>query len=358
MLRGIAALLVAIGHFGEWGAIRLEETFSFCVPFFFMLSGYVLAHAYGDAIAKRALDFRGFVALRVARLYPLHIVTFLAVVAFYASMEVSRLFVTLPVSDAVGLHANLLKLIETMTLTHFLLGQGVSFNTPSWSISIEFWCSFYVFVLCSTRLSRLLKLLGAFAGFAALAAVQVKGGLYGADRYWFGAINTTYLIGVGCFAIGWGLKEIRNKTERIVCRLPRFFYWGLAFATFSFMIFTSDAKIFDSAIYLSFAIMIAGLSGSEVRGEKIKWVMKRAGDLSYGIYLWHMPLTLAIAAVAHIFEKLAGLNLLHTVILDLIYIPALLLIASFSYRLIELPAKVKMRKFLSGTLRSTAVLAK
>jgi peptidoglycan/LPS O-acetylase OafA/YrhL len=347
LLRGMAALLVAIGHFGEWGGVRFEETFAFCVPFFFMLSGYVITHAYGDAIAKSGLNIFEFSSLRLARLYPLHAITFLAVVLFYMCIEIARKFIVLPISETVGLHANFLQFVETVTLTHFLLGQSVSFNTPSWSISIEFWCGFYIYLLCSPTVSKHWKIAFAWIGLLLLILIQYQGGLYGADRLFLGVIDTTYLIGIGCFSIGWLIHDNKKCLSNALKIFPACLFWLIAFVTAAFMVLCPNAKNYDSAIYLSFALTISGLSqGRFSYSGYASLVMKKAGDISYGIYLWHIPLMLIIVAFARLTEKLTGIYVVHTIVLEVIFILTLLLLASVSYRYLELPAKYAMKKTL------------
>ncbi|MGW4384671.1 acyltransferase family protein, partial [Kitasatospora sp. NPDC004531] len=76
-LRGIAALLVAVHHFGllswySWGP-AFEEKFDlgiFAVMLFFLVSGYIV-----PASLERRGDVRGFWVGRVFRIYPLVIVT-------------------------------------------------------------------------------------------------------------------------------------------------------------------------------------------------------------------------------------------------------------------------------------------
>jgi peptidoglycan/LPS O-acetylase OafA/YrhL len=88
-MRGVAALPVAFFHL-RYGVIGVPlfdlYIFSFrfgnrgylWVDFFFILSGFILAYRYGDACRK--LDLRGyrhFVWQRVARIWPLNVVTVL-----------------------------------------------------------------------------------------------------------------------------------------------------------------------------------------------------------------------------------------------------------------------------------------
>jgi peptidoglycan/LPS O-acetylase OafA/YrhL len=70
-LRAIAALCVVLFHLRLWWFhIPLFDHAYLAVDFFFCLSGFVLAHAYGSAL-RGPMSLRTFSALRTARLYPL-----------------------------------------------------------------------------------------------------------------------------------------------------------------------------------------------------------------------------------------------------------------------------------------------
>lgn len=73
-LRFVAAILVVLAHFhytfwpaNIWGPF---EDFSPMVSFFFMLSGFLLAHAYGPMNLAQS---GRFIALRLARIWPMHL---------------------------------------------------------------------------------------------------------------------------------------------------------------------------------------------------------------------------------------------------------------------------------------------
>jgi peptidoglycan/LPS O-acetylase OafA/YrhL len=78
--RGICALLVTLFHFpaAGWlatnGFIRGSYLF---VDFFFVLSGFVIAHAYGERLGD-GTSFRKFMVTRFGRLFPLHAFMLLA----------------------------------------------------------------------------------------------------------------------------------------------------------------------------------------------------------------------------------------------------------------------------------------
>ncbi len=72
-IRGVAAIVVVIGHLPK---IWIAENFShfyLAVDLFFMLSGFVIAFAYEEKL-KSGLSARRFMLIRYIRLYPLYIV--------------------------------------------------------------------------------------------------------------------------------------------------------------------------------------------------------------------------------------------------------------------------------------------
>ena len=90
-LRGLAALLVAIYHFGVWHhkefdypplwnwAPILYTHGWIMVDLFFCLSGFIFFWKYSKAIYEKSINFYKFIFLRFTRLYPLHLTTLIIV---------------------------------------------------------------------------------------------------------------------------------------------------------------------------------------------------------------------------------------------------------------------------------------
>src|SRR5690606_39116617 len=85
-LRGISAVAVAFFHlplaFHLFGSPLVREAYIF-VDFFFVLSGFVIAHAYGARLTGGA-ELGDFLVRRIGRLWPLHLATLGALVALEA----------------------------------------------------------------------------------------------------------------------------------------------------------------------------------------------------------------------------------------------------------------------------------
>ncbi len=145
-LRGVAALLVSLCHFAPYGGYTMPSaTGGLCVGFFFILSAFVLCHAYESQINIKKLSFKTYLGFRVARLFPLHFLTFFIVLLYWALVSLA-IFYGIPLNTTNDW--NPLKIVENLTMTHLLITGENSYNSPAWSISVEFWCSLYVFALC------------------------------------------------------------------------------------------------------------------------------------------------------------------------------------------------------------------
>ena len=138
--RGIAALGVVMHHIaGDHGVVSMEwhGALGMCVDFFFVLSGFVIAGAYGERLAG-GYPVRSFLWLRLGRIYPMHVVVLLIYIAvelvlailgwthggrpsFTGTREPSAILPTL-------------LLVQAFTMP----GQD-SWNIQSWSISVELW---------------------------------------------------------------------------------------------------------------------------------------------------------------------------------------------------------------------------
>src|SRR5258708_30521415 len=95
----------------------------FAVDFFFILSGFVLSHA----LICRPVPAAEFAWARLARLYPLHLVTLAWLVCLLAGMLANP-----PSHLLASLGLNLVLLQGAWGL------DAKAWNFPSWSISVEF----------------------------------------------------------------------------------------------------------------------------------------------------------------------------------------------------------------------------
>ena len=140
------------------------------VPAFFVLSGFVLAYNYTESF--RTLTLRGvgrFLGLRLARVYPVHLVTLLAVLAMVGVADRLGYRLTDAGYSAPDFARNLL-LVQTWKPDFQL-----TWNYPSWSVS-SVWFAYLLFpasVAVATRTLTTARRAAAFGLALLVASVAV-----------------------------------------------------------------------------------------------------------------------------------------------------------------------------------------
>jgi peptidoglycan/LPS O-acetylase OafA/YrhL len=154
-LRFWAAALIVAEHAGYLRMPLPALTYADGVSLFFVLSGFILAYAYPQLDDRRAV--RRFLVLRVARIWPAHVVTL-------------ALWIL-----AIGGTVFSLKFLANIAMVHAWIPLSpwyFSFNVPSWTISTEFF--FYLafpLLILGWRRNWWWKWLSAAAVLAGLIAI-------------------------------------------------------------------------------------------------------------------------------------------------------------------------------------------
>ncbi|MET0313935.1 MAG: acyltransferase, partial [Hansschlegelia sp.] len=176
--RGLAAVWIVVAHTlaavmqGYGGVPGPIEYTRVVVDFFFIQSGFVLAHIYDPAWRAGRFRYSEFLARRLTRLWPLHVATLLAVAALILA---GRLFGLTPgnTHDA-----------RSFAVTLFMLHSAwmtpdLAWNWPSWSVSAEWFAYLAIplFFLAADRVrsapARIAVGLGVFVAFAAVSELAL-----------------------------------------------------------------------------------------------------------------------------------------------------------------------------------------
>jgi len=301
--RGVCALAVVLYHLHVVGSVT-ELTFfanaDLFVEFFFVLSGFVITHAYGSV---RDLDFRTFFILRTFRLVPLH----LALLAVFVVFEFVKLlashkgfvFNKQPFTAEYSPSQILPNFLLIQAWTHFT--ENLSFNYPSWSISIEY----YMYLI--------------FAGVSIFYFAHRKFAWFGISLGAFlllynnsGVLTDFAYKGLSCFfagALAYSVFDAISKKLQpsfVVASVLEVLSLCLIVATLSADL--ADKAIVSSVLFCCVIVLYAfdaGIISSLLKTN----VFTVLGRLSYSIYLTHViilsGLTLAFLAM----EKKTGLPL-------------------------------------------------
>jgi peptidoglycan/LPS O-acetylase OafA/YrhL len=160
-IRGLAALWVALFHLqisdaGKWLHLSPVATHgAWGVDIFFILSGMILSLVYCPqmpaTISRRW--FGRFLVRRIAKIYPLHLLTLLATIGLVV-LAASRHYQF----HAINTEYTAWSAIANVFLLHaFGVTRQLSWNTASWSVSAE-WFAYLVLFVPMVRLLRRVSL--------------------------------------------------------------------------------------------------------------------------------------------------------------------------------------------------------
>lgn len=278
------------------------------VDLFFVISGYIFAHVYCDGALQKPGSRADFTVARIARLYPLHLLTLIAC---------GLLFWTDPANTGFSLLANL-----TM-LQGFLGPDTRGFNGPSWSISIEVVCyALFAFAAASGPRALRLTIFGAIA--VAIAQLVLTGKPGGP---WTGDALSRGLLG---FFFGQALWHWRDRLARAPAPLlAGVLVLGLWIDTGSW------SSLLPFSLLAWPAALLLALRLPVMESRPLLWL----GARSYAIYLVHEPVLRALKASQGLYAGPGwAVFLVHA-----LFAVAVLALADLSLRFLEDPARKAIR---------------
>lgn len=362
-LRGIAATSVLLFHAGVLSVLssnRLADGGYLFVDFFFVLSGFVITHSYKNRIQSWTGEnsYRSFVIARFARVYPLHFFLLVCVwLPYFLGKYALYVFADADIGHFLKINT-FETFVSNLFLTHSIgIHEHLSWNEPSWSISVEFYTylAFGILMLASVK----------HWVFAAISAVGLVG-------IW--TLNMDPIHGHGSlFAhADYGILRcfygfFAGVITYHAVQASKFKRWGTTAEVVVLGAVLAAVANLHSRGYVEaicvpiFMLAIAVFSAESGRVSAILKLrpFAWAGERSYSIYLNHM----IFVAVLHDF--LIYILKIEYVTVDMGYyqkdfldvpggslivlglIAAVLISSEFTYRYVEMPFNRKIKKWLA-----------
>lgn len=311
VLRAVAALLVLVYHvieIGRWtafpvtGPLLVVRAGWMGVDLFFVISGFVIGLSALNGHAREGSAFRApFARRRLARIVPLYALTALLFLLLVEPSLLVQPLRTLLVH--LGSHALFLHNLHPNT-------HG-SINGPNWSVALEM--QFYAAMMLATpwmsRRAPLRLLAGlVLAAWAWRAAVVgwVGPGVDNAHRL---HVFSSQLPGtLDAFGFGIALAML-TLAGRLVPAWRAFLLWSLAFAALfaaAMEVYWPRASYWDrpamitfwrTLLAAAFACLVAAAAAFPRPRALLLRPLRYLGEISYGIYLWHLPVLLTLVAI-------------------------------------------------------------
>lgn len=305
--RGICACLVALMHMPTAGYLSsvLGRNAFYYVDFFFVLSGFVIAHAYLERL--RIDNSLTFIWNRLARLLPLHV----AILFVYVGFEYFTLWSGFgdPDSPPFSGQKSFRYLTGQFLLLHGLgIHDDLSWNGPSWSISTEL-TAYMVFALITLFIRRLDKWIYLFIVLS-FPVILWQHSTSGMDvTYDCGLIRCLY-----GFSMGVLLRKVYPLFKDAVMfrRYPTAMEFLAVVSTFTFVYFAGRSAVgFVAPVMFSVVIAIFSLE----LGRISQWLKHpfpiALGAFSYSIYMVHSFIHERFFNTAHLFERFSRVELLY-----------------------------------------------
>jgi len=300
-LRGVAVLLVLLGHFGPWlpnGYIGVDV--------FFVISGFVITKHITSKLARKEFGLREFYVGRFKRLFLPLAVTVLVTIVFGLLLQSPRAFEETSFTGFASLIGVSNGVIHVQTGDYFAASAFANALTHTWSLAVEeqFYLFFpLLFIVFRSTTQRALSLLGKIAicvaSAVSLAAffahplfVGVSG--WGAVFSYYSPVIRAWEFGAGALLFlylnGRPGGSFLRRTTSFVSPL---YLLMLAFLAAMPGLNSAFAKVavIILAVVLALALVTESTNDSNVgnrllTSEPLLWL----GDRSYSIYLVHWPI--------------------------------------------------------------------
>ncbi|MGY3492311.1 acyltransferase family protein [Bradyrhizobium sp. USDA 4502] len=287
--RGLAATTIALAHFQKFYPTYLNAPFMWhnAVDLFFCLSGFTLSYVY----RPESFKFSSYLTARVARIYPLYLATLLIAGATIAWPAVDQ--TAYPARNAFSDFVLQIPALNSWPI----IGSGVHWDPPAWSISVEWLCYLLLFPLLlvqrapSSTPIRLLCIVVLSSISYSLFVRYFDSNVmlpqrYQAQTQWSYWVNS--LRGAFGFTAGWLVFRCFEKRDGIYVFCARF-HWLIWCSMGLIVAFAYCDHINPQALVFLFPFAVLAATdqtsaSSRLLGSK---GLHFLGVISYSIYMTH-----------------------------------------------------------------------
>ena len=286
------------------------------VHVFYTISGFVFAYIYLSSNKK--VNGKEFFVNRFARLYPLHFATLIIVTLLLFTNWIANNSFQINPFDHNDIYHFILQLFF---ISSWGFEDGHSFNSPIWSVSVEI-AIYGVFFFLIDYIKKF--------------------------KIWFIILLSIFLLIVN--------KNVLNDSLFMEC--ARLFFSGVLIYYIAMKLKFNNILLLISIVLLIFSfignfktyvfcpslILFFVMLEEKIRNNKIKSFFGVIGNLTYALYLLHVPLIFTIIIMQNKFNISEEIYM--QLYFFLIYFTTLSIFAYFCFKYYEKPMNKKIREIL------------
>lgn len=294
-MRGLAAIAVAAFHCHWMLGWKIPRAY-IAVDLFFLLSGFVIARAYRERLATGRMDIKGFVKVRMLRLYPVYALGICAAAIMLAeTAHRGMVELTWPRVAALGLNFAFLPAripgIPDLYPSDF----------PAWSLLFEILANLaFAFMVCrrfdsSKRHGQLVLLCGVVLLGLSLGQNRLdRGANWGELESSLGLVRASYGVLLGAF--------LYRHRDRLIQRFSAWLSPWLAMTAALAAMFVPKWTprvdvVFDlCCVLILFPATVMACASREP--EHGTGILRYLGSASYPLYILHAPLAVAFLVIS------------------------------------------------------------
>lgn len=355
-LRGFLALYVAAYHLAnplhalaatldQWVPVFRQGWYA--VDVFFIMSGFVMMHVYAQFFVKSMSPqaIKKFYIARVARLYPVHIVTLIAMVV----IVVPAGWYNLNLFNSEG-RFSASAALASLFMLHGPWIDHRTWNYPSWSISAE-WHAYLLFPFVAGMISRSRgPAVYLFFVVCTIIPFALYIGNFVAERY---PTNGSYLLvrAIPLFIVGITVYRLRSINPTLFAG-----HGCMAMTLVGTLLALSSPDWAPFAVLMAPFVVMSALGNRFFGGILRNRFLLFLGAISYSLYMTHALVEiLGIGAVLRTAKIFGGIDLAADPFACLFVWCAALLISlvvgTLTWQWIELPGRQFVLRLLTASRR-------
>lgn len=327
-LRGVAALAVVVFHAKRllgWSALPSGYL---AVDFFFVLSGFVIAHAY-DSRLKGTMSAAQFIWHRLVRFYPLYFAGFAVGLAYEIGLVATGNSVAIPSPTLLAAAASALIFLPFPFVQRD--GNIFALNVPSWSLFYELAVNALYAIFFRWMSTRFIVAIAAASAaiFGSFIIVQGNGD--------FGALASQSLIAIPRTIFSFSAGLLIYRLNIASPRVPKFLIFGMLVVPMTLPVSAGNTFLF---VFLISPLLVT-LAAATEPSQRSQRAFEFLGLISFPIYALHRP----VLAFAQTFADRLSFSPVATLVLTMAFLVALSFALDSYY---DRP----LRKWMSGMTKT------